>query len=156
MRRQQDGICMKQTGEQLNSTHMIQSIDPIYKWTHWLKIGTRDRIDKLFYLRWDSAEMSLIPSIRNKDIKEYLCNYLQAKRWFTNLISEVTSIRLRHFMQPTTQLPIVMLGPNHLRSHPKFLKSCMWDIFSLLGLANQIFFTVPLNSPKQGNPPCFK
>ena len=73
MRRQQDGISVKQTGEQLNSTFINQSFD-IYKWTHWLKIGTRHRIEKLFDLRWDSAEISLIPRILNKDIKEYFYN----------------------------------------------------------------------------------
>ena len=37
-------------------------------------------------------------------------------------------------------------SPNHPRSHQKFPKSCTWDIFSLLGLVKQIFFTVLLPS----------
>ena len=43
--------------------------------------------------------------------------------------------------------------PNYPRSHQKFAKSCTWDIFSLLGLGKQFFFTVPFPSKiitKQG------
>ena len=43
--------------------------------------------------------------------------------------------------------------PSHPRSHQKFPKSCTWEIFSLLGLAKQFFFTVLLLSKiitKQG------
>ena len=40
-----------------------------------------------------------------------------------------------------------------LQSHPKFPKSCIWDIFSLLGIAKQFFFRVNLPSPNRRKPP---